>query len=121
MGEGPTRKLKLAKHSIARDSIEGVGHVQVKHCRVEVEIKGRPKRMNKCLDTSAGGDAKLVGDKVVVEGHTQLDAHSTTNKAVEDHTDLNWPSAASRLSKGELAGRAEETAYRYALMRAEVC
>ena len=27
LGEGPTRKLELAKHNNAGDSIEGVGHV----------------------------------------------------------------------------------------------
>ena len=31
VGKGPTRKLKLAKHSSAGDIIEGVGHVHLKH------------------------------------------------------------------------------------------
>ena len=62
LGEGPTRKLELAKHSNAGDSIEGVGHVHLKHSPVGAEAKGRPKRMNHCLGTGGGDDAKLVGN-----------------------------------------------------------
>ena len=49
-----------------------------------VEDKTRRKRMNNFHDTGGDGDAKLVGEKIVVEGRTQLDAHSTTDKAVQD-------------------------------------
>ena len=112
LGVGPTRKLELTKHSRAGDSIEGVGHVHLKHSPVGMEVKGRPKRMNHCLGTDGGGDAELVGDKMVVEGRTQLDAHSTTDKAVQDFADGDRPNTASRLSEGEQARRAEKMANR---------
>ena len=112
LGEVPTRKLKLPRNSSAGDKIKGVGHVHLKHSPVGKEVKGRPKRMNHCLSTGGGGDIELVGDKVVVEGRTQLDAHSTTDKAVQGLADGDRPNAASRLSEDEHAGRAEETAYR---------
>ena len=68
--------------------------------------------MNQCLGTGGGGETELVGNKTVVEDRTQLDAHSTIDKAEEDLADGNRPSAASRLSAGESGGRAEVTAYR---------
>ena len=75
LGEGPTRKLELVKDSSAGDRIKGVGHVDLKHSPVGMEVKGRPKRIDHCLSIGRGGHAKLVGDKVVVEGRKQLDAH----------------------------------------------
>ena len=95
LGEGPTRKLELAENSSAGARIKGVGHVHLKHSPVGMEVKGRPKRMNHCLGTSGGGETKVVGDKMVVEGRTQLDAHSTTNKAVQDLADGDRLSAAN--------------------------
>ena len=111
MGKGPTRKLELAKESSTGDTIKGVGHVDLEHSPVGMEVKGRPKRMNHSLSTGRGGHAELVGDKVVVEGRTQVDAHSTTDKAVQDLADGGRPNAVSRLSEGEEARRAEQTAY----------
>ena len=102
--KGPPEKLMLAKHSSAKDSIEGVGHVYLKHGPVGAEVKGRPKRMNHYLGTGGGGDASLVGDTMVVEDRTQLDAHSTIDKAVEDLADGNRTNAACRLSEGEQTG-----------------
>ena len=87
LGEGPTRKLELAKSIGVGDRIKDVGHVHLKQSLVEMVVKGRSKRMNQFIGTDGGGDAKLVGDKVVVEGRTQLDAHSTTDKAVPDLAD----------------------------------
>ena len=63
LGEVPTRKLKLPRNSSAGDKIKGVGHVDLKHSPVGMEIKGRPKRMNHCLSTDRGGHAEQVGDK----------------------------------------------------------
>ena len=84
LGEGPTRKLKLAKDSSAVDRIKGGGHVHLKHSPVGVEVKSRGKRMNHCLVTGRDGDTEQVGDKMVVESRLQLNAHSTTDKAVQD-------------------------------------
>ena len=89
------------------DIIEGARHVHLEYTRVGIEVKGRPKRMNHCLGTGRGGVAKLVGDKMVVEGRTQLNAHSTTYKAVQDLANGDRPNAASRFSEGEQARRAE--------------
>ena len=70
LGEGPTRILELAKHSSAGDRIKGIGHVDLEHSPVGMEVKRRPKRMDHSLGTGRGGHAELVGDKVVVEGRT---------------------------------------------------
>ena len=98
LGEGPTRKLELAKYSIVGDRIKGVGNVRLKHSLVGKEVKGRLKRMNHCHSIGGGDDAVLVGDKIVVEGRTQLDAHNTNDKAVQDLADGDSSNAASRLS-----------------------